>query len=103
MRMKCIYLLVAGLFMACNNSAEKKNGDVEVKSMIADYRLDSSNAIAQNILQSDDFSHFAELLKKAGLINILEQPGPFTVFAPNNDAFSKLDPEKWNEMLRKGK
>jgi uncharacterized surface protein with fasciclin (FAS1) repeats len=30
------------------------------------------------------------LVKKAGLVETLSGPGPFTVFAPTNDAFAKI-------------
>ena len=31
-------------------------------------------------------------VKAAGLVDTLKSPGPFTVFAPNDDAFAKLPP-----------
>lgn len=31
-------------------------------------------------------------VKAAGLVDTLNGPGPFTIFAPTNDAFAKLDP-----------
>ncbi|MDQ2688169.1 MAG: fasciclin domain-containing protein, partial [Armatimonadota bacterium] len=36
------------------------------------------------------FSTLVMLLKKAGLVETLQGAGPFTVFAPTNDAFKKL-------------
>jgi len=40
-----------------------------------------------------DFSILVELLTQAGLVEVLSGEGPFTVFAPTNDAFDALDPE----------
>jgi len=40
---------------------------------------------------NDDFSTLVELLSAAGLVEALEGDGPFTVFAPTNDAFAALD------------
>ncbi len=37
-----------------------------------------------------DFSTLVTAIKAAGLVNDLKQPGPFTVFAPTNQAFNKL-------------
>jgi len=35
----------------------------------------------------------------AGLVDTLSGPGPFTVFAPNDDAFAKLPKETLDEVL----
>ena len=39
-----------------------------------------------------DFSTLTSLLQSAGLIETLQGDGPFTVFAPTNAAFDKVDP-----------
>ncbi len=39
---------------------------------------------------SSSFTTLTSLLKTAGLADILQQPGPYTVFAPTNDAFAAL-------------
>jgi uncharacterized surface protein with fasciclin (FAS1) repeats len=39
------------------------------------------------------FSTLVSLVGEAGLVATLQGEGPFTVFAPTNDAFAKLDPE----------
>jgi uncharacterized surface protein with fasciclin (FAS1) repeats len=39
---------------------------------------------------SNSFTTLTSLLKTAGLVDILQQPGPYTVFAPTNDAFAAL-------------
>lgn len=41
-------------------------------------------------LSSDDFSMLVMLLQEADLVGALQGEGPFTVFAPTNDAFTKL-------------
>ena len=37
-----------------------------------------------------DFSTLVSLVQKAGLVEAISAPGPFTVFAPTNEAFAKL-------------
>jgi len=39
---------------------------------------------------NEDFSTLVAALSAAGLVETLQGPGPFTVFAPTNDAFAKL-------------
>ncbi|MFQ5447765.1 MAG: fasciclin domain-containing protein, partial [Saprospiraceae bacterium] len=41
-------------------------------------------------LGSKDHTTLVTALKAAGLVDVLANVGPFTVFAPNNDAFEKL-------------
>jgi uncharacterized surface protein with fasciclin (FAS1) repeats len=53
------------------------------------YMLPSLN-IVQNALNADNVTTLVAAVKAAGLVSTLEGPGPFTVFAPTNDAFNKL-------------
>jgi uncharacterized surface protein with fasciclin (FAS1) repeats len=46
--------------------------------------------IIENAVNSRDHTTLVAAVKAAGLVNTLEQPGPFTVFAPVNAAFDKL-------------
>ena len=46
--------------------------------------------IIQNAVNSKDHTTLVAAVKAAGLVNTLEKPGPFTVFAPVNRAFEKL-------------
>ncbi len=38
------------------------------------------------------FTTLVTAVQVAGLVDVLRSPGPFTVFAPNDDAFAKLPP-----------
>ncbi len=46
-----------------------------------------------------DFSTLVAALKAADLVSALQGDGPFTVFAPTNDAFAKIDAEALNSLL----
>jgi uncharacterized surface protein with fasciclin (FAS1) repeats len=46
--------------------------------------------IIENAVNSKDHTTLVAAVKAAGLVDTLEQPGPFTVFAPVNGAFAKL-------------
>lgn len=46
--------------------------------------------IVENAVNSKDLTTLVVAVKAAGLVDTLESPGPFTVFAPANEAFNKL-------------
>lgn len=46
--------------------------------------------IIENAFNSADHTTLVAAVKAAGLVETLEGPGPFTVFAPTNEAFAKL-------------
>lgn len=43
-------------------------------------------------VSAGSFETLVTAVKAAGLVEALKSPGPFTVFAPNDDAFAKLPP-----------
>jgi len=53
-------------------------------------KMVASKNIVQNALGANNVTTTVKLVKDANLVNTLESAGPFTVFAPNNDAFAKL-------------
>ena len=56
--------------------------------------------IVDNAVNSTDHTTLVEAVKAAGLVETLKGPGPFTVFAPTNDAFENL-PDGTVAMLLK--
>lgn len=46
--------------------------------------------IIENASNSKDHTTLVAAVKAANLVDVLQGPGPFTVFAPTNDAFAKL-------------
>jgi transforming growth factor-beta-induced protein len=55
-----------------------------------DKDMTESKNIVQTASSDDQFSLLTAALTKAGLVSALEADGPFTVFAPTNDAFNDL-------------
>ncbi len=43
-------------------------------------------------VQNSSFSTLVTAVQAADLVEVLQSPGPFTVFAPTDDAFAKLPP-----------
>jgi len=48
--------------------------------------------IVEIAVGNEDFSTLVAAVQAADLVEALQSPGPFTVFAPVNDAFAKLPP-----------
>jgi uncharacterized surface protein with fasciclin (FAS1) repeats len=48
--------------------------------------------IIQTAQQDGRFDGFLHLLEAAGIVEVLQDPGPFTVFAPVDEAFGQLPP-----------
>ncbi len=56
--------------------------------------------IVQNAVNSADHTTLVAAVKAAGLAPILEGKGPFTVFAPTNEAFQKLPAGTVDTLLK---
>ena len=59
-----------------------------------------SKNIIQNAVNSKDHTTLVAAVKAAGLVDTLSGPGPFTVFAPTNDAFAKLPAGTVDNLLK---
>lgn len=68
--------------------------------MVGGAEMFASRNIVQNAVNSADHTTLVAAVQAAGLVDTLQGPGPFTVFAPNNAAFAAL-PEGTVETLLK--
>jgi uncharacterized surface protein with fasciclin (FAS1) repeats len=59
-----------------------------------------SKNIIQNAVNSKDHTTLVAAVKAAGLVDTLEGKGPFTVFAPTNEAFKKLPAGTVDTLLK---
>lgn len=77
--------LFAVVAIACSTSAyAQKNPMVGGAAMYA------NKDIVDNAVNSKDHTTLVAAVKAAGLVETLKSAGPFTVFAPTNEAFDKL-------------
>lgn len=91
-----IACVVTGL-LSCSPETDNKNVDssetVETIKEIGQSGV-QDNESARNIVQvasgSKDHTTLVTAIKTAELVDVLSTTGPFTVFAPTNDAFNKL-------------
>ena len=58
--------------------------------MVGGAAMYSTKTIVDNAVNSKDHTTLVAAVKAAGLVDTLSGPGPFTVFAPTNEAFAKL-------------
>jgi uncharacterized surface protein with fasciclin (FAS1) repeats len=73
------------LFSAASMAAMKSDS-----VMVGGAAMYPSKNIVENALNSKDHTTLVAAVKAAGLVETLQGPGPFTVFAPTNAAFAKL-------------
>ena len=74
--------------VACTSDSSSGSADA------MDTSNPSTTMAAQNLVAiaagNPDFTTLVNAVKSAGLVDTLSGPGPFTVFAPTNEAFAKL-------------
>lgn len=77
---------VAGLIFSSNVADAQKEKTVEVGGA----PMYPSKNIVENAVNSKDHTTLVAAVQAAGLVETLQSAGPFTVFAPTNEAFGKL-------------
>ena len=68
--------------------------------MVGNAAMYPSKNIVENAMNSSDHTTLVAAVKAAGLVDTLEDPGPFTVFAPTNEAFAKLPAGTVDNLLK---
>jgi uncharacterized surface protein with fasciclin (FAS1) repeats len=56
--------------------------------------------IVETAIDAGSFTTLVSAVKAAGLVDTLSGPGPFTLFAPNDDAFAELPAGTVDELLK---
>jgi uncharacterized surface protein with fasciclin (FAS1) repeats len=72
----------------------------EETKMVGGAAMYPSKNIVQNAVNSKDHTTLVAAVKAAGLVPTLEGAGPFTVFAPTNEAFAKLPAGTVDTLLK---
>jgi uncharacterized surface protein with fasciclin (FAS1) repeats len=68
--------------------------------MVGGAAMYPSKNIIQNAVNSNDHTTLVAAVKAGGLVDTLEGKGPFTVFAPTNEAFSELPAGTVDNLLK---
>ena len=82
---RILYILAIALsIVACTDDIDKSNRYTFTGETVADYMLN----------RSDKYSHFINLLERAGLLSLLNTYGQYTLFLPDNEAVEKYVQEQ---------
>ena len=68
--------------------------------MVGGAPMSMQKNIVQNAMNSADHTTLVAAVKAAGLVDTLQGKGPFTVFAPTNEAFEKLPAGTVDTLLK---
>ena len=68
--------------------------------MVGGAAMYSSRTIVQNAVHSKDHTTLVAAVKAGGLVGTLSGKGPFTVFAPTNEAFARLPAGTVDTLLK---
>ena len=84
------FALVLFAFTSCNET-KKENSEDAVQEVVEEVvEVEETPNIVGVAAGNEAFSTLVAAVKAAGLVETLSGDGPFTVFAPTNDAFAKL-------------
>ncbi len=81
-------LIIAAFALAAIAIAPKAHAQSD--PMVGGAAMYPTKNIVENAVNSKDHTTLVAAVKAAGLVETLESAGPFTVFAPTNEAFGKL-------------
>lgn len=85
-----------------NNKTESSSMSKPADSMdgvtVGGSKMVSSKDIVDNAVNAKNVTTVVGLVKQAGLVETLKGTGPFTVFAPNNDAFNAVPKDILNKV-----
>jgi uncharacterized surface protein with fasciclin (FAS1) repeats len=102
------FLLIATInfLFACKNN-EAKTGSSSTEPVNAGQANVKDDASVKDIVKiavgSPDHTTLVKALQQAELVDVLANPGPFTVFAPTNAAFDKLPKGTLDDLMKADK
>ena len=91
---------VAGTNALMSGTAVMGNTGASNTKMVGGAAMYPSKDIVDNAVNSKDHTTLVAAVKAAGLVDTLKGAGPFTVFAPTNNAFSMLPAGTVDTLLK---
>ena len=96
MKQKMLWTAALAVAMSCSAVTMQAQKD----PMVGGAAMYPTKNIVENAMNSKDHTTLVAAVKAAGLVDTLEGPGPFTVFAPTNEAFDKLPSGTVDTLLK---
>jgi len=114
MKTKFLFILLAAFafsFTSCEDSKKKEEEKAKMEQEEAERQSEmeaeeermemESNSIAAKAMATDSLSTLVSALQNADLATTFtEDEGPYTVFAPTNSAFEKVDKATLDELMK---
>ena len=95
-----IVLVAAGCNSTASTNTQSSSANTQEQGvMVGGALMVPSKNIIDNASAASNVTTLVAAVQAAGLTNTLSGPGPFTVFAPTNDAFNKLPAGTVNTLL----
>src|SRR5882757_3407099 len=98
-----VLVLALGISALTVNAQSKMSDDKMGKEkgvMVGGAMMVPSKDIVDNAVNSKDHTTLVAAVKAAGLVETLKSKGPFTVFAPTNEAFNMLPAGTVESLLK---
>src|SRR5258708_28019380 len=100
-KMKKLFAVLAFVTFGFASAAVcSAQGMMDKDPMVGGAAMYTTKDIVDNAVNSKDHTTLVAAVKAAGLVETLKSAGPFTVFAPTNDAFSKLPAGTVDTLLK---
>jgi len=105
--LSCIAISGALVLGACSSDSDSSDGSTATSqapsapstAMASETKPTSDQTIVEVASANPDFSTLVSAVQAAGLAETLSGTGPFTVFAPTNEAFAELPPGTLDSLL----
>jgi uncharacterized surface protein with fasciclin (FAS1) repeats len=101
MSMKSKMMTAAAVFALTTGAAvAESHMSADGNPMVGGAEMLPDMTIVQNASNAENLTTLVAAVQAAGLVDTLSGEGPFTVFAPTNEAFAKLDQDQVAELLK---
>src|ERR1700710_2719868 len=94
-------IALVGCMALAGNTAKAQKMEAKEKTVtVGGAPMYPSKNIIENAINSKDHTTLVAAVKAAGLVETLSGAGPFTVFAPTNEAFNMLPKGTVDNLLK---
>ena len=104
-----IAVAIAGFLSACENQNQEEKTNTAVSEASVNTQLGGQASVVDDVSQknvvqiavsSPDHTTLVKAVQAANLVDALANNGPFTVFAPTNDAFALVPEDDLQNLLK---